>query len=85
MIDAQKFRINWYGLCRRQLGKIARLVVERNWFARPVHQLNMALYGSGFTFADPKAAAWAAAGSYPFRRIHDDILDEWLVSDAAVE
>ena len=84
MIDAQKFRVNWYGLCRKQLGRIARLVVERNWFAKPVHALNKALYGGGFTFRQPAAVEWTARGSYPFRRIHDDLLDEWLVSDAVV-
>ena len=84
MLDAQKFRVNWYALGRRPLGKIARLVVERNWFAATVHRINKGLYGSGFRFADPAAGQWAAEGSYPFKQIHDDILEEWLVSDAVV-
>jgi hypothetical protein len=84
MLDAQKFRVNWYGLERKALGRIARLVVERNWFASGVHRINKGLYGSGFRFRNPEAQTWAAAGSYPFKRIHDDILEEWLISDAVV-
>lgn len=82
MLDAQKFRVNWYGLDRRSLGKIARLVVERNWFAATVHKINKGLYGSGFRFADPAAATWAP--DYPFKQVHDDMLEEWLVSDAVI-
>ena len=52
---------------RGQLGKIARLVVERNGFARPVHQLNMALYGSGFTTLEPCARYGANMESSPYR------------------
>ena len=84
MLDAQKFRVNWYGCERRTLGKIARLVCERNWFASSVLKINKGLYGSGFRFADPAAQAWAATGSYPFKKLHDDLLEEWLVSDAVV-
>lgn len=84
MLDAQKFRVNWYGLERRALGRLARLVIERNWFASTVHKINKGLYGSGFRFRDPAAQAWAADGSYPFKRLHDDLLEEWLVSDAVV-
>lgn len=84
MLDAQKFRINWYHLDRKALTKIARLVVERNWFARPVHQLNKAIYGAGFRFKDKEARKWAADGSFPFQSVHDDLLDEWLVSDSVV-
>lgn len=82
MLDAQKFRANWYALDRKILGVIARLACQRNWFARPVHELNKSYYGHGFRFDSAAANDWAAAD--PFRRIHDDLLDEYLVSDAVV-
>jgi hypothetical protein len=84
MMDAQKFRVNWYGLERKQLGRIARLVAARNWFAAPVHRLNKSLYGGGFQLKDPAARKWAALGTYPFKRIHDDILHEYLISGSAL-
>ena len=84
MLDAQKFRVNWYGLERRTLGRLARLVIERNWFAATVHKINKGLYGSGFRFRAAEAQVWAAAGDYPFKRLHDDLLEEWLVSDCVV-
>lgn len=86
MVEAQKFRVNWYGLDRKKLAKIARLVTERNWFVAPVHETNKALYGSGFTFATKEARDWVAKGedAYPFRRIQDDLLEEFLVSKAVV-
>jgi len=80
MMDAQKFRVNWYALVRKQLGRIARLVAARNWFAAPVHRLNKCLYGGGFQLKDAAARKWAAEGTYPFKRIHDDILHEYLIS-----
>jgi hypothetical protein len=80
MMDAQKFRVNWYALERKQLGRIARLVAARNWFAAPVHRLNKCLYGGGFQLKDAAARKWAAEGTYPFKRIHDDILHEYLIA-----
>ena len=84
MLDAQKFRVNWYALERKQLGRIARLVAARNWFAAPVHRLNKCLYGGGFQLKDAAARKWAAEGTYPFKRIHDDILHEYLISGSAL-
>jgi len=84
MMDAQKFRVNWYALERKQLGRIARLVAARNWFAAPVHRLNKCLYGGGFQLKDAAARKWAAEGTYPFKRIHDDILHEYLISGSAL-
>jgi hypothetical protein len=84
MLDVQKFRVNWYALERKALGRIARLVVDRNWFASTVHKINKGLYGSGFRFQDPQAQDWAAGGTYPFKRVHDDILEEYLISDSVV-
>lgn len=84
MTDAQKFRVNWYGINRKALQKIARLLVERNWFARPVHRLNMSLYGGGFQFKESDAREWATKGTYPFMRLHDDLLHEYLVNDCAL-
>lgn len=82
MLEAQKFRANWYGLPRKVLGPIARLASHRNWFAAPVHRLNLDYYGNGFAFDSQEARDWAAF--YPFGRAHDDLLDEYLVSSAAV-
>lgn len=82
MIDAQSFRVNWYQMDRVSLNRISRLVVERNWFAAPVHALNKAIWGAGFGFAEKQATAWAAAGTYPFRRLHADMLEEYLVNDS---
>lgn len=82
MMDSQKFRVNWYGLSRKVLGRIARLVNERNWFASFIHPANVAIYGEGFMFATPEARAWALSGDYPFESIHNDMVEEWLVSNA---
>ena len=68
MLDAQKFRVNWYGCERRTLGKITRLVCERNWFASSVLKINKGLYGSGFRFADPAAQAWEIFNSPSFKK-----------------
>ena len=76
--------MNWYALERKQLGRIARLVAARNWFAAPVHRLNKCLYGGGFQLKDAAAHKWAAEGTYPFKRIHDDILHEYLISGSAL-
>ena len=83
MVDAQRFRVNWYELDRKQLNRIARLMCERNWFAAPVHALRKKMYGGGFRLATQEARDWAASGTYPFKRIHDDLLHEYLVNDAA--
>ena len=84
MIDAQKFRLNFYALSRKELGAIARLLSERNWFARSVHALRHAVYGAGFSFDSAAAVAWVAGTDYPFQQAHDDLLHEWLVSDNVV-
>lgn len=80
MLDAQKFRVNWYQIDRCQLNRIARLVVERNWFAGPVHNINKSLWGAGFRFDGKEAQAWQKTADYPFRRLHDDMLEEYLVN-----
>lgn len=82
MIDAQKFRVNWYQIGRVHLNRIARLVVERNWFANPCHNINKSIWGAGFTFTTREANEWAASGSYPFRRLHSDLLEEYLVNSS---
>jgi hypothetical protein len=82
MIDAQKFRVNWYQVPRVHLNRIARLVVERNWFANPCHAINKAIWGAGFAFTTKEANEWAATGSYPFRRLHADLLEEYLVNSS---
>ena len=84
MIDAQKFRLNFYALPRKELGAIARLLSERNWFARAVHALRHAVYGAGFALDSAAAVAWVADANYPFQQVHDDLLHEWLVSDNVV-
>ena len=75
MLDAQKFRVNWYGCERRTLGKITRLVCERNWFASSVLKINKGLYGSGFRFADPAAQAWEIFNSPSFKKNFPDAPD----------
>lgn len=82
MIDAQQFRVNWYQIDRCHLNRIARLVVERNWFAAPVHAVNKAVWGAGFRFDSKEANDWAATGSYPFARLHNDMLEEYLVNNS---
>ena len=81
MLDAQKFRINWYQIDRKVLNRVARLLSERNWFCEPLHTLDMALYGAGFSFATKEAAAWAKESKYPFHQVHDNLLEEYLVND----
>lgn len=83
MVDAQRFRVNWYSLERKQLNRIARLMCQRNWFAAPVHATRKRIYGGGFRLASQEARDWAAAGTYPFKRIHDDLLHEYLINEAA--
>jgi hypothetical protein len=80
MVDAQKFRVNWYQIDRPSLNRIARLVVERNWFANPCHAINKAVWGAGFSFNSKEARQWVGQSSYPFRRLHDDMLEEYLVN-----
>jgi hypothetical protein len=82
MIDAQKFRVNWYQIERCHLNRIARLVTERNWFANPVHHINKAIWGAGFHFPSKPAQDWIETGSYPFARIQSDLLEEYLVNNA---
>jgi hypothetical protein len=84
LIGALKTRPNWYSVARKDIGKLARLVTERNWFARTVNGLKAGTYGLGFRFADPAAQEWADAGDYPFAQMQEDLILEWLVSDAVV-
>lgn len=84
MMEAQKFRANWYSIDRKVLTRIARLVIQRNWFARPVHTLNKKIHGAGFRFNSPEAREWVKQGDYPFKRVHDDLLDEYLVASSVV-
>lgn len=81
MIDAQSFRVNWYQIERCQLNRIARLVVERNWFASPVHAVNKAVWGAGFRFQSKEANDWVKQSSYPFARLHNDMLEEYLINN----
>ncbi len=89
MIDVQKYRRNFYRLGFINCCKMARLQVERNWFARPVTERNLAIFGDGFRFntkdardfaVDPDTGLWR----YPFQRIHDDALREWFTTSNIV-
>jgi hypothetical protein len=82
MLDAQKFRLNWYQIERCHLNRIARLLVERNWFAAPVHEANKAIWGAGFHFKGKDAREWVKQSSYPFAKLHSDMLEEYLVNSA---
>lgn len=84
MVAALKNRPNWYALGRREIGRLARLLAERNWFIRGVCEARLAVYGHGFRFASDEANAWAGQGSYPFQKVQDDMIQEWLVSKAIV-
>lgn len=84
VIAALRNRPNWYEVPRMDLDALARLMCERNWFARPVTRARVAVYGAGFRMRDDAAQAWAAAGSYPFARIQRDMIEEWVVSGSIV-
>ncbi len=80
LIGALKVRPNWYGIARKEIDKLARLVVERNWFARGIHEQRLNVYSHGFRFTTPEAREWAGKGTYPFERYQKDMIEEWLVS-----
>ncbi len=82
MVDAQQFRVNWYQIERCHLNRIARLVTERNWFASPVHAINKSVWGAGFRFDSKEANDFVKSGTYPFARLHADMLEEYLVNNA---
>jgi hypothetical protein len=89
MIDVQGYRRNFYRLGFVNCCKMARLQAERNWFARPVVERNIALFGDGFRFNSPEAREWATDEEtglwrYPFQRIHDDALREWFTTTNVV-
>lgn len=87
MLDAQKFRLNWYLLRRRELGKISRLLTERNWFVEPVTKMRHSIISYGFRFDTKEAREWAQADKenpYDFQAVHDDLLHEYLVSTNVV-
>lgn len=80
MLDAQKFRMNWYQCDRKVLNRVSRMLNERNWFCQPVHEMNMAIYGAGFQIGED-ASKWAKDSRFPFHQIHNDLLEEYLVND----
>ena len=80
MLDAQKFRLNWYELSPSKLVAISRVVAERNWFARTVLKLRRATAGFGFHFRDEAARVWVESGTYDFGEVHRNVLHEWSVS-----
>lgn len=84
MVAALRNRPNWYAIPRKDIGQLARLVSERNWFVRKVNTGRLAVYAMGFRFAGEQAQSWATSGSYPFRQMQEDMVCEWLVSDAVV-
>lgn len=84
LIGALRNRPNWYAMARREIDRVARIVTERNWFVRHVHAMRLAVYSHGFKFNSEEARAWAGQGSYPFRKIAKDMVDEWLHSRAVI-
>lgn len=84
MVAALKNRPNWYALGRREIGRLARLLAERNWFIRGVSEARLAVYGHGFRFVSDEANLWAGQGTYPFAQVQDDMIQEWLVSKSIV-
>jgi hypothetical protein len=84
VISALRNRPNWYEITRREIDSLARLMVERNWFARPVHRARCTVYGFGFSFENAEVNKWAIKGGNPFNRIHDDMIEEWSISESIV-
>lgn len=84
MLDAQRFRSNFYKAKPSTLFALARLMAERNWFIRPVLDFRQAVYGAGFTFANPETREWAKTSGYDFKAVHKDLLIECLRSDSVV-
>jgi len=80
VIGALKARPNWYLIARKEIDRLARLVVERNWFARSIHEQRVNVYSHGFRFTTAEANEWAAGGVYPFATYQQDMIQEWLVS-----
>jgi hypothetical protein len=80
LIGALRNRPNWYLVARKEIDKLARLVVERNWFARSIHEQRLNVYSHGFRFTTKEAREWAGKGTYPFVRYQKDMIEEWLVS-----
>lgn len=87
MIDVQKYRRNFYTLKKAELFRVARVLAERNWFARRVTDLNCALFGSGFSLGK-EADGWLRDGAgrmvFPVLRVHDDMLREWFTTSNVV-
>lgn len=84
LIGALRNRPNWYAMARRDIDRVARIVTERNWFARPVHAMRLGVYSHGFKFSTQEARDWAGQGTYPFRKHAKDMIDEWLHSRAVI-
>lgn len=84
MVAALRNRPNWYAMPRKHVGQLARLVSKRNWFVRKVLAGRFSVYSMGFRFAGEEAQAWAESGTYDFAQMQEDMILEWLVSDAVV-
>jgi|GEM_PF-3541877 len=89
MVEAQSYRVNFYGLPVDELCRFARVQARRNWFARPVIKKNMEIFGDGFRVVGEGVDEWlhnerTGLPRYPFRRVHDDALREWLTTSNIV-
>lgn len=84
VLAAIKTRPNWYEISRRDIDAMARVVIERNWFAASVHELRCAVYNAGFRFASAETREWVEEGGYDFAEVASDMIHEWNVSHAIV-
>jgi hypothetical protein len=85
-LSLQKFRVNWTALDRSMLCSVAMTLAERHWFVRPVVSMNLDLYGLGFRFVSKDTREWLAVQDrkYPFKRIHRDLLREYMTQQTVV-
>lgn len=84
-LSLQKFRIDWESLGRASLCEVATFLAERHWFIRPVVDLNTDLYGLGFRFREVEGRDFQKIHrAYPFRRIHKDLLRDFMANQSAV-
>lgn len=82
MVDAQKFRTNFYKATPAKLHRLARLLSERNWFFQPVCEMRRAVYGADFRFDGQRE--WMEDSGYDFDTPHDDALIEYLRAGSVV-
>jgi hypothetical protein len=82
MVDAQKFRTNFYKAKPDKLHRLARLLSERNWFFQPVCEMRRSVYGADFSFKGERE--WMEDSDYDFHTAHDDALIEFLRAGSVV-